>query len=188
MHGFNKRKRINIMGKVKKTYFDSDEKLSDMMESFCQLYVVSYKDADFAFDNSGYTATTPLSRQVAISKLIHNQKVMNRLDELISERNKHKDDVVDKQWILEKLKRIVNTEKDRPQYMLKALELLAKAKGMLTDVQEINVNETNPSDIAKEVFKKRKELNILEFKPKDERKEGNEHGNTNEELSSQANS
>ena len=170
--------------KTEKTYFDSDENLTEQQEEFAQLFVNSYRDKDFAYIGAGYKAENENSKRVAICKLMKNKKIINRIDELMAERKKNNSEIVDKIWITEKLKRIVNNEADRPQYQLKALELLAKALGMLTDVQEIREGETNPADIAKEVFKKRQELNaahpnILEFKATEEVTNGNDSAKTN---------
>jgi hypothetical protein len=161
-----------------KTFFsDSTINLTDKEEEFCRnLVFITDGDEVAAFDLSGYNAKTDLLKKCYIRKMLRRKCIIDKLDELVSEKANMSG--VDKIWVTEKLKRIARDEKDRPQYQLKALELLARTYGMFSEtVVSEDKGSTDPASIINSAFQKRKEeaikaANVLEFKKKEEGKEG----------------
>lgn len=127
--------------------------LNTRQEEFCQHYVnTTMYDAEIAFDMV-YSASNIKNKRMLILRLMNNGNIKKRIKQLMGIR----DDVtvVDKYYVLKKLKKIVDENEKKPVYQLKALELLGKHLGLFNDKMIAPDASTDPSEIARNAFEER---------------------------------
>lgn len=98
-------------------------------------------------------------------ELLSNTKVLNYIRDV--RENMDKQLIVDKYYVIHKLKKLSETGTERTQ--LEATKLLGMTMSMFTETQKIEMSDS-PSNIVQQAFLKRKqeENNIIEFPQKEE--------------------
>lgn len=158
------------------------KELTDMQEEFCYAYVyITLFDAVEA-----YRIVSNLKDERAIGRaakiLLSEPNVRARIDELMKER--HDTPVVDKFWVLKKIKKIVDDCDGKPQFQLKALELLGKHLGLFAETITLDEHK-DAADVAQSAFENRKKLILFKNKLEEEKVgESNVDAKTTGEASS----
>lgn len=128
-------------------------------------YQVNYDESKYSEDKRAYYEEL-VYRGIAKENL-ENPKVIEYIKTIREQLNNSL--VLDKYWVVEKLKKLADTGSESTQ--LKATELLGKTLSMFNEVQKVEVTEESAGDLVKAAFEKRKqqqkelkEKNILQFK------------------------
>jgi hypothetical protein len=133
--------------------------LSPKQEQFAQAYVfLTNFDARQSAEIAGYKNKSKTNKINTAKNLVNNPKVKKRIKQLVSQRDEMI--VVDKHWVLKKLKEIVDGNEGRPSVQLKALDMLAKSVKLYGDDVDSENNNTNAAQLMQATFEKRKEMMI----------------------------
>jgi len=126
--------------------------LSVKEEKFCLQFVIT-DDRHLSYERAGYLATAPTVQSAAISRLLKQAKIKDRIDELKAEMLLAQG--VTKERVTANIAAIAFEKKNTKADRLKALELLGKSMAMFSD----NVNVTNTEE--KRLFDERERAEIL---------------------------
>lgn len=128
--------------------------LTDMQREFCVQYVACNNGLESA-RRAGYSSKNEKSLGVQASKLLYNEKIKAKINQLRTDikMNEINDTDIEKETVIKWIADIanpINEYKYNANQRMKAMELLGKAIGLFVEkkevVQEINVN--NPSMLS----------------------------------------
>ena len=103
--------------------------------------------------------TKKMTRKMAsteASKLMKTEKIKERVDQLKSDATVSKNALIghDKEWIIQKVSQIVNREEARDSDKLRALEILAKIRGLFDESTQVTVQHRSSLEVRKELEEK----------------------------------
>lgn len=124
----------------------SSDKLTQKMEDFCFHFVYTHiEDALEATKAAGYEYSNPHEMTRKSKALMENPACQAKIAELRETKGKSK--LVDKHYVIKKLKAIVDDKNEATREKLKALELIGKYLKMFTD-RHIEKEVTITKDLA----------------------------------------
>jgi hypothetical protein len=128
--------------------------LTPKEEEFCYNYIfVTVFNKEQSIKNAGYELDSPILRERRAKDLLARKPVQTRIRAMMDERDNTP--VVDKLWIIQKLKQIIEDNDKNATAQIRALELLGKHYGIFADKQIIE-DYRDPGVIAKEAFERSK--------------------------------
>jgi hypothetical protein len=148
-----------ISGKITDDDFKYDsDGLNKRQRAFCEAYVyLTEYDITRAMELAGYRNVSKYDLKILGKKMLKKPKILAQIKKM--KEVKEQETVVDKLWIVTKLKKIVDDNEHHPNFQLKALELLGKYLNMFGENKNVDPEtQVDAADVAKAAFEERKKL------------------------------